>query len=272
MFAGHLIRKQGGSRRDPAGIAAHQLHHNHMDGQCGGVLGDFQSGYSRIFGRASKARAMIRHRQVVVNGLGDSDHPQLIAALGGQLIDLIAGVHGIVAAVIEEITDVEPLEAFQHRRIVRIRQLAAAGAQGGGWGLGQQGQVFPVHLTKIQQIPCQDAFRAKARTIDGLDFRMEFCLPHSPQQGAVDHRGRAAAMGNKHVSFQHDVSPFYTPCRPSSFMHRCTAPSLKVWGRAKILGLGPVNFRLASSMASSKVARVLRPMPRAMPGSWAPTM
>ena len=62
------------------------------------------------------------------------------------------------------------------------------------------------------------------------------------------------------------------PLRAGSFMHRWTAAVVKVRGRARMLGFGPVYFFMASAMASSKVARVLRPMLRAMPGPRAPTM
>lgn len=67
-------------------------------------------------------------------------------------------------------------------------------------------------------------------------------------------------------------STYYTLDRSSSAMHRWTAPSLKVLGRARMLGLGPTYFFMASANASSKVALVFRPMLRAIPGSWAPTM
>ena len=57
-----------------------------------------------------------------------------------------------------------------------------------------------------------------------------------------------------------------------SSMQRCTAVVVNVCGRARILGHGPTYFLLASSSASSNVARVFSPIPRAMPGSRAPTM
>ena len=52
-----------------------------------------------------------------------------------------------------------------------------------------------------------------------------------------------------------------------SFMHRWTAVVVNVRGRARMFGFGPTIFFFASSSASSNVARVLSPMPRAMPGS-----
>ena len=57
-----------------------------------------------------------------------------------------------------------------------------------------------------------------------------------------------------------------------SFKHRCTAVVVNARGRARMFGFGPTIFFFASSSASSNVARVLSPMPRAMPGSRAPTM
>ena len=211
MLAGHLVGKQGGGGGDPAGVAAHELHHHHMDGQGGGVKGQLQGGHRGIFGRTAEAGAVVRDGQVIINGLGDSDDPQLVAGLAGQLIDLVAGVHGIVAAVVEEVADVELLEALQHRRVVRVGELPPAGAQSGGGGAGQQVQLLLAELTQIHQVPGQNAFCTEPGAVDSFDLLMELGLPDSSQQGAVDDRGGAAAMGDEHISFQHMYCASLTP-------------------------------------------------------------
>ena len=62
------------------------------------------------------------------------------------LDDLVAGVHGVVAAVVEEVADVVLLEDLKDALIigvvlVGVGHLVAAGAEGGGGGVLQQLQL-----------------------------------------------------------------------------------------------------------------------------------
>ena len=206
VLAGHLVGEEGGGGGDPPGVAAHELHDHHVDGQGGGVKGQFQGGHRGVLGRAAEARTVVGDRQVIVDGLRNTDDPQLVPGLAGQLVDLVAGIHGVVAAIVKEIADVELLEALQHRGIVRVGELPPAGAQGGGGGAGEQVQLLVVKRPQVHQVAGQDALGAEPGPVDSLDLRVSFGLPDRPQQGAVDHRGGAAAVGNEHVSFQH-MSP-----------------------------------------------------------------
>ena len=211
VLAGHLAGKQGGCGGDPPGIAAHELHHHHVDGQGGGVEGQLQGGHGGVLGRAPEAWAVVRHGQIVVDGLGDADDPQLIAGLAGQLVDLVAGVHGVVAAVVEKVADVEVFEALQHRGVVSVGELPPAGAQGGGGGAGEQVQLSVIKRPQVHQVPGQDALGAEPGAVDGLDLAVALGLPDGPQQGAVDHRGGSAAVGDEHISFQHMYRASLTP-------------------------------------------------------------
>ena len=123
------------------------------------------------------------------------------------------------------------------------------------------GEVFP-------EAKCQRCTVHFYRNVFSITLRSEVKLV-AKMLKVIHARESKKAVGEKTKAVVGELRAIkpHTLDRSSSFMHRWTAPSLKVWGSAKILGLGPVNFRLASSKASSKVARVLRPMPRAMPGS-----
>ena len=63
---------------------------------------------------------MIRAEQIVVNGLGHAHNAALVAHRLHILVDLIAGVHGVVAAVIEEIAYIVLLEDLKDTLVVRI--------------------------------------------------------------------------------------------------------------------------------------------------------
>ena len=152
VFAG-----QGGSCGQPTGMTAHDLHHHdhalvvHM---C--VLIDLHNGGSDVLGGRGVAGAMIRAEQIVVNGLGHAHNAALVAHRLHILVDLIAGVHGVVAAVIEEIAYIVLLEDLKDALVVRIVQLRigdliAAGAQCGGGGILQQAQLLGILLPHVEQ-------------------------------------------------------------------------------------------------------------------------
>ena len=76
VLTGHLAGEQGGCGGDPPGVAAHELHHHHVDGQGGGIEGQLQGGHGGVLGCAPKARAVVGDRQVIVDGLRQTDDVQ----------------------------------------------------------------------------------------------------------------------------------------------------------------------------------------------------
>ena len=83
---------------------------------------------------------MVSAEQVVVNGLGYTHYAAFIANGLHIVIDLIAGVHGVVTAVIEEVTNVMLLKDLKDTLIIGvihlgIGNLITAGAQGRGGGI-----------------------------------------------------------------------------------------------------------------------------------------
>src|SRR5699024_1514720 len=70
VLAGHEVGVEGGGGGDPAGIAAHELHDHHVDGQGGGVLGQLQGGDGGVLGGGAEAGAVVGDVQIVVDGLG----------------------------------------------------------------------------------------------------------------------------------------------------------------------------------------------------------
>ena len=63
---------------------------------------------------------MVGAEKVVVDGLGNAHDPAFVANRLHIAADLAAGIHGIVAAVIEEITYVVFLENLKNALIIRI--------------------------------------------------------------------------------------------------------------------------------------------------------
>ena len=95
----------------PAGMAAHDLNNGHHPSVIDpGVFVDLDAGGGDILGGGGEAGAVVGSKQVVVDGLGHAHHAALIADLLHVLADLVAGVHGVVAAVVEEVAHVVLLE------------------------------------------------------------------------------------------------------------------------------------------------------------------
>ena len=160
---------QGGGSRQPAGVAAHDLHnHDHAGVVHMGVQVHLHQGGGDVLGGGGVAGAVIRAEQVVVDGLGNAHDPAFVAHGLHILIDLVAGVHGVVAAVIEEVADVMLLEHLQDAAIVGIVHLGigdliAAGAQGGGGGVFQKTQLLGILQTHVEQTVAENALDAVLR-------------------------------------------------------------------------------------------------------------
>ena len=198
----------GAGGGDPAGVPAHQLQHYHVDGQSGGVQSQLGGAESRVPGGGAKARAVVGDIQVVVHGLGNADDPDVQPLLLGKLVDLVAGVHGVVAAVIEEAVDVKFPQGLQHGGIVGLAQLAPAGADGGGGGVTQPGDGLRRHVGQVDQVPGQDALGAEAGGIDLIHLAGGAGGLYHALERAVDDRRGAAAVGDQNV-LAHTQMPFF---------------------------------------------------------------
>ncbi len=144
---------------------------------------------------------MVGAGQVVVDGLGDAHDAALVAHPVHILGDFVAGVHGVVAAVVEEIADVVLLEDFQNALIVgvvhiRVGDLVPAGAQGGGGGIEQVLQLLRVLLVHDHQLIVQHALDAVDGAVDlGDVFVFQRGLDDAVGAG-VDDGGRTAGLAD----------------------------------------------------------------------------
>ena len=154
---------QSGGTGQPAGMPAHDLDDGHHASVIDvGVMPDLHTGGGDILGGAGKAGAVVCAVEVVVDGLGDAHDAALVAHLLHILGDLVAGIHGVVAAVIEEITHIIFLEDLQNALIVRIvlvrvGKLIPAGAQCRGGGVLEKLQLLGGFLAHIIQLVLQHA-------------------------------------------------------------------------------------------------------------------
>ena len=157
---------------------------------------------------------MIRAVEVVVNGLGYAHHAAVITNLLHILGNFIAGVHGVVAAVVEEVTDVIFFEDFQNPLVVGIvhigiGHLIAAGTKGGRGGILQQLQLGGVLLGHIKQAVVQNALDAVLRAQNAGDVGVFQGSVDDTVHAGIDDGSGAAGLAHDACAFQftHEKKP-----------------------------------------------------------------
>ena len=157
---------------------------------------------------------MIRTVKIVVNGLRYAHNAALIAHLLHVLADLVAGIHGIVAAVIEEIAHVIFFEDFENALVIRIihvavLELITAGTKRRGRRMHQQRQFRGGLRAHIVQRIVQYAANTVRRAVHlgnagAVQRRTDYAV-----SAGVDHSGRSAGLPNDAgtLEFFHESYP-----------------------------------------------------------------
>ena len=203
------VGERGGGGQ-PAGMTAHALNDGDLaDVVDAGIAGHFHRAGRDILGSGGVAGAVVGAEQVVVDGLGHAHDAALVADLVHILGDLVAGVHGVVAAVIAEITDVIFLEDLKDALVVGvvdigIGDLVAAGAERGRRGIGQAVKLGTVFFVHAEQLVVENALNAVIRAVDlGDAVGIERSADNTVSR-CVDDGRRAAGLANDKRTLQHD--------------------------------------------------------------------
>ena len=189
-------------------VTAHALDHGDLALVVhGGVAVDLHDGGGDVLGRGREARAVVGAVQVVVDGLGNAHHAALIAVLQHELADLVAGVHAVVAAVVEEVAHVVLLEDLQDALVVGVvhigvGQLIAAGTQRGGRGVLHVGKLLGIFLAHVDQVVVQHALDAVQRAQDLGDVLILQRGLDRAVGGSVDDGAGAAGLTDDTCAFQ----------------------------------------------------------------------
>ena len=212
---GAVSGSQSGSTGQPAGVTAHDLDDaDHAGVIHAGILIDFHAAGGNVLGSGGKAGAVVGAVQVIVDGLGHAHHAALIANLLHILGDLVAGVHGVVAAVVEEIADIVLLEDLQDALVIGVvhigvRHLVAAGAQSGGGSILQQLQLGGVLLSHVEQPVIQHALDAVLGTQNAGDIGILQGSVNDTVDTGIDDGSRTAGLADDTCAFQfaHEKKP-----------------------------------------------------------------
>jgi len=202
-----FVRERGGGGQ-PAGVAAHALDDRDHAGVVDlGVARDFHDGGGDVLGGGGVARAVVGAVEVVVDRLGHAHDAAFVADLLHILGDLVAGVHGVIAAVVAEIADIILFEDFEDALVVGVidigvRDLVAAGAERGGRGIGEQRQLGGVLFVHDHEFVVEHALDAVVCAVDlGDGARVESGTDNTVG-GCVDDGRRAARLTDNERAFE----------------------------------------------------------------------
>ena len=211
------VVRQRRSRGQPAGVTAHALHdRDHAGVIHGGILVHFHHGRRDVLRRRTVARAMVGAVQVVVDRLRNAHYAALVAVLQHILGDFVAGIHRVVAAVVEEIADVVLLEDLEDALIIGIvhigiLQLIAAGTQRGGRRILHQRKLCRIFLAHVDQIVIQNALDAVQRAEylgdriglqRGLDRAVSGSVNGGGRTAGLTDNASATKLAHENHSFQ----------------------------------------------------------------------
>ena len=157
---------------------------------------------------------MVGDHQVVVDGLGHAHKADVALdalAVLGQLAD---GVHGIVAADVEEVADVQLFQNGEQLFVdglvlMPVRQLVAAAAEEAGRGALEQldVQIVRQHGGKIHHPLLQQTGNAIAHTVNDLCAAVLAAFKYACK-ACIDDGSRTARLTNDCI-FTHDDFSFF---------------------------------------------------------------
>ena len=164
-------------RRKPACITTHDLYDgNGFYGINGGVAEDLLHGGCDIFCGRAVAGGVVCAGKVVVDGLRYADDAHIVADALCEFGELRNGIHRVVTADIEEITNVKFLEngddIFKGLSVFALKvlgELFAARAECRRRGIFEKLQIFFGHVADVDERFFENAFNAVFSTVYGFN-------------------------------------------------------------------------------------------------------
>ena len=202
------IGRRRGARRKPTCVTAHDLndadHRLVVDAR---VKIQLHARADDIARRGREAGAVIGAIEVVVDRLRNAHDTALITNLLHILADLVAGVHGIVAADIEEIPDIVFLEYLKDLDVIGIvfliiLELVTAGAERGRRRVQKQRKLISCFFAHIVKDFVDDAADAVRRAVDFIDMRVVQSRTDDAVDACVDHGSRSAGLSDDAIADQ----------------------------------------------------------------------
>ncbi len=172
-----FLAGQPRGRGDPARVPAHGLEHEDLGGGLGHgahVEPGLPGGHGDVLGHRAEAGAGVRAGEVVVHRLGDADTGHRVAQALADLRDLVGGVLGVAAAVVEEVADVVGLEDLDQALVLgavllQALELVACRAERPRRGVAQRGDGLGRLLAGVDELLVECPEDARLAGVDGAD-------------------------------------------------------------------------------------------------------
>ena len=184
----------GKSRRssEPSCVSAHRFydaHHRRVVHFC--VKVDFHNGGCDVFCRACVSGAMVCAVKVVVDRFGHAHDVALITHRLQIFAYLVAGVHAVVAAVVEEITHVVFLEHFENALIIGVVHVCvfkfvSDRAERGRRRIFEKFEFLGIFLAHIEEFFVEKSDDAVFETVNRRDVALFECFGENTCRTAVD--------------------------------------------------------------------------------------
>ena len=197
----------------PACMSAHDLNYGDHRGVVNvSVQLKLHHRGSDVLSRAAVTGAMIGAEQVVVDGLGYADDSAFPARLLHELAYLVAGIHRVVTAVVEEVTDIVFLEYFEKSLVIGIvnlfgLELISYRTESGRRGVFKEHELFHVLFADIVEFLVEYASDTVRRTVYLSDAILLERFDENASRRRVDNRRGAAGL-TEHTSadqFFHNI-------------------------------------------------------------------
>ncbi len=123
-----VFARQTGRRGQESRMPAH--HHADVHAGNGAVVEiGAREGLGHELRRGAVARAVVRHLEVIVDGLGNMNHPQFVPGIRRLFIHDSAGVGAVIAAAVEKIANVVRLADLKDRVAIGLVRFVPRGQE-----------------------------------------------------------------------------------------------------------------------------------------------
>ena len=178
-----------------------------LDARQGGVVGAVGlERFGDVPGRRRVAGGVVVHHEVVVDGLWDVEAAELVAGLVGDFVHDSTGVRRIVAADVEEVTDVVLPAGLEDALAVVEIGLVARGAQGGAGCAAERIECVRTGVGEIDQIVAGQPPHAVTHAEDLLDRADTLESLNDAGERRVDDGCGAARLADDRVAFDWSVT------------------------------------------------------------------
>ena len=200
----------------PARITSHDLNDgNRLCGVYRAVANDLLHGRRDIFSRRSKSGRVVGNDKVVVDGLGNTDDSHLVIVSLRILGKLCNGIHRIVSANIEEVSDVVFLEYLKELfvnlvALSDLRKLLTARAERRRRCIFKLCYELVVHkeLRKVYKSFLKQSLNAVLHSVKSLDSTAVNTLlnaAYNTRQGSIYRRSRTTRLTNDRITNKHFI-------------------------------------------------------------------